>query len=173
MAQFQVTQGTQSNLANDPVGTNIYPISKIDIGAAGASVPFTGTFLGGTIDKGTIAQVGTVNSGTVDSVSQMPPNYWGTTVSNGTTTLGTIKPAVSGSAIFVTDLIISVGTLASNVVIGAGGTSTPFIGTLSFAANGGMVSNFRVPGSVTSGSALVYQQSVGIPLTITAQGFVR
>lgn len=54
-----------------------------------------------------------------------------------------------------------------------GGTSTPLVGTLSFAQYGGLTSNFRVPLSVTSGSALVYQQSVGCPLSITAQGFVR
>ncbi len=167
MSTFLVTQGTSTNLANDPVGTNVYPVSKIDIGAAGASVAFTGTFLGGTINQGT------VNAGTIDATSQFPPSPWQTTVTTGTNALGTIKAAVSGSAIFITDLIISVGTLASNVVIGMGGTSTPFIGTLSFAANGGMVSNFRVPGSITSGSALVYQQSAGISLSIYAAGFVR
>jgi hypothetical protein len=59
------------------------------------------------------------------------------------------------------------------VVIGAGGTSTPILGTLSFAQNGGMVSNFRMPLQVTSGSALVYQQSVGCSLSISAQGFVK
>ncbi len=171
MAQFQVTQGTQTNLANDPVGTNVFPISKIDIGAAGASVPFTGTL--GAVTNLAGGTVTNQLAGTIDAVSQMPPNYWSASVSTGTTTLGTIKAAVSGSAIFVTDMIISIGTLASSLVIGMGGTSTPFIGSLNFAANGGMVSNFRVPGSVTSGSALVYQQSVGIPLTITAQGFVR
>jgi hypothetical protein len=161
MSNIQVTQGTQTAIRSTAISANEYQHVIVNQGTT-ADSPFTGTFLGGTI-----------NTGTVDSVSQFPPNYFGTTVSTGTTTLGTIKPAVAGSAIFVTDLIISVGTLASNVVLGMGGTSTPLIGTLSFAANGGMVSNFRTPGSVTSGSALVYQQSAGIPLSITVNGFVR
>lgn len=171
MASLLITQGTQTNLANDVVGTNVYPYAKIDIGAAGASAPFTGTFKGGTINAGTV-NTGTINTGTVDAISQLPPNSWGTTITSGTSVLGTIKPAVSGSQIFVTDLIISVGT-ASNVVIGNGGTSTPMIGTLSFALNGGLVCNFRTPLSTSAGSALVYQQSANNTLSITASGFVR
>lgn len=180
MAQFQVTQGTQTNLANDPVGTNVYPISKIDIGGAGASSLFTGTLgaitnlAGGTITalaKGTVS-AGTINVGTIDTISQLPPNNWGTVVSTGTTALGTIKAAVSGSQIFVTDLIISVGS-ATTVVIGNGGTSTPLVGTLSLNQYGGIAMPFRIPLATTAGSALTYQQSVGCPMTITAQGFVR
>lgn len=182
---FQVTQGTQTQLANDLVGTTVYAISKIDIGPPGATVPFTGTFLGGTLNAGTTSiNGGTLNagtftvgggtlvSGTVDSVSQLPLNSWGTTISTAGSTLGTIKPLVSGSQIFITDIIISAGT-ATTLVIGNGGTSTPLIGTLSFAQNGGMVCNFRTPISTTVGSALVYQQSVANTLTITASGFVR
>ena len=172
-------------------GTEIQVV-KLDIGGGTAISDFGGTLPVvttvanltngtvrmsiGTVTTGTVQRlqdIGTLNLGTVDSVSQLPPNYFGTTVTSGTSTLGTIRAASAGSAIFVTDMIISVGTLASNVVIGMGGTSTPLIGTLSFAANGGMVSNFRVAGSVTSGSALVYQQSANIPLSITVNGFVR
>lgn len=135
------------------------------MGTIGVSNPFSGT-LTDNLNSGTL------NLGTVDSISQLPPNYFTTTVTSGTSTLGTVKAAVGGSAIFVTDLIISAGT-ATTLVIGMGGTSTPFIGTLSFATNGGMVTNFRVPGSVTSGSALVYQQSANNTLSITVTGFVR
>lgn len=178
-----VNQGTNTFVPGDSVGTTVYPVMKLDVGAAGASSAFTGTLgavtnlAGGTVTalaKGTISAgtIDVLSSGTVDSVSKFPPNPWGTTVSTGTTTLGTIKAAVAGSAIFVTDLIVSAGS-ATTVVIGMGGTSTPLIGTLSLAQYGGFVSNFRVPGSVTSGSALVYQQSVGCTLSVTATGFVR
>lgn len=185
MSNILVTQGTQTTIKTDTVGGADFPVVKLDVGAVGATSPFTGTLgavtnlAGGTItalSKGTISagtlNAGTVNTGTVDTISQFPPNPWGTTVTTGTTTLGTIKPLVVGSAIFVTDLIISAGTVTT-LVIGMGGTSTPLLGTLSFATNGGLVSNFRVPGSVTSGSALVYQQSVAGNLSITATGFVR
>ena len=188
MANILVTQGTQSALPVDTIGTVNYPIVKLDVGALGATSAFTGTLgavtnlAGGTITalaKGTVSagtvdvlKVGTINTGTADTVSQFPPNPWGTTITSGTSLLGTIKPAVAGSAIFVTDLIISAGTITT-LVIGMGGTSTPLIGTLSFGQYGGFVSNFRVPGSVTSGSALVYQQSANNTLSITATGFVR
>jgi hypothetical protein len=183
MSGINITQGTQNNIQTDLVGTTNYQIVKLDRGAAGASSLFTGTLdaltnlAGGTVGvvaKGTMS-AGTVDlmkAGTIDTISQFPPNPWGTTVSTGTTTLGTIKAAVAGSAIFVTDLIISAGS-ATTVVLGMGGTSTPFIGTLSLAQYGGLSTNFRTPGSVTSGSALVYQQSVGCPLSVTAIGFVR
>ncbi len=176
MSGVLITQGTATNIQTDLVGTTNYQIVKLDRGIAGASSLFTGTIDAVTnLAAGTVTALGkgTVATGTVDVVSQFPPNPWGTTVTTGTNTLGTIKPLVSGSAIFVTDLIISAGS-ATTLVIGMGGTSTPLIGTLSFAANGGLVSNFRTPGSVTSGSALVFQQSAAIsPLSITAIGFVR
>ena len=178
-----INQGTNTFLPGDSVGTVVYPVVKLDVGAAGASSAFTGTLgavtnlAGGTVSiltAGTVTALGkgTVSAGTVDTISQFPPNPWQVAVSTGTTTLGTIKAAVAGSAIFVTDLVVSAGS-ATTVVIGMGGTSTPFIGTLSLAQYGGLVSNFRVAGSVTSGSALVYQQSVACPLTVYAAGFVR
>jgi len=170
MAQFQVTQGTQTNLANDPVGTNVYPISKIDIGAAGVSSLFTGTL--GAITNLAGGTVSIITAGTVDTIGLINANAWATVVSTGTNTLGTIKAAVSGSQIFVTDITVSVGS-ASNVVVASGGTSTPVWGTLFFNANGGAISNFRSPLATTSGSALVYQQSVGGPMTIQAGGYVK
>jgi len=173
MANILVTAGTQTSVRTVTIAGNEYQQVVVNNGTASDN-PFTGTILAVTnLANGTIAALtkGTV-VGTVDAVSQFPPNPWQVTVSTGTTTLGTIKAAVAGSAIFVTDLIISAGS-ATNVVIGAGGTSTPLIGTLSFAQYGGMAYPFSVPGSVTAGSALVYQQSVGCTLTVYAAGFVR
>ena len=190
---IRINEGTQTPLQADVVGTINYPTFKLDVGAAGASALFANT-LGtvqnlnqgtitalakGTISVGTFAMTtgtlaaGTIFVGTMDSVSQLPPNSFGTTVSTGTNVLGTIKAAISGSQIFVTDLIVSVGS-ASNVEIASGGTSTPIVGTMYFNANGGIISNFRVPIATVAGSALVFKQSSAIsPLTITAQGFVR
>lgn len=164
-------------MATDTIGTVNYGIVKLDRGAAGASNLFTGTIdavtnlAGGTV--GVLAK-GTVSTGTVDVISQLPPNNWGTVVSTTAATLGTIKPAVSGSVIYMTYCVISAGS-ATTVVVASGGTSTPILGTLFFNSNGGIAGGpFTPPIQTVSGSALVYQQSVGTsPITITAGGWVR
>jgi hypothetical protein len=123
---------------------------------------------------GTVARVGTVqnvNFGTFDTFYRHPDRF-GTVVSTGTNTMGTIKAGIAGSAIYVTDLIISAGS-ATNVEIGNGGTSLPLIGTLHLAANGGAVMNFNTPINTSAGSDLVYKQSTAIsPLTITCNGYI-
>lgn len=131
------------------------------------------------ITQGTQTAIATDTTGTVeyqsvrvDVAGTLPAGVFGTVVSTGTTTLGTIKAAVSGSVIYVTDIVVSVGS-ATTLVIGNGGTNLPLLGTLSLGQYGGMVSNFNVPIYTSAGSALVYQQSVGCPLTITCQGYVR
>lgn len=135
---------------------------------------------GGTIDA--ITKVVNLETGTitrleggtvvVDAISFRNPDEFTATISSGTSDLGTIKPLVSGSAIYITDLIVSAGG-ATNVEIASGGTSTPIVGTLHFAENGGMVApNFKTPLRTASGSALVYKQSADGPLTITATGYV-
>ena len=188
MAILKINEGTGTPLQADLVGTVNYPTFKLDQGAAGAASLFTGTLgavtnlAGGTVTslvKGTISTgtfsmtTGTVAVGTVDSVSQLPPNSFGTTVNTGTNVLGTIRAAVAGSQIFVTDLIIAVGS-ATNVEIASGGTSTGIVGTMYFNANSGIVSNFRTPVFTAAGSALVFKQSAAIsPMSITVQGFVR
>ena len=168
MSGILITEGTSTNIAADTVGTTNYQKVKLDIGAAGASSLFTGTL-------GAITNLagGTITAGTMDTISQALPNNWQTTVTTGTSTLGTIKAPIAGSAIYVTDLIISVGAGTTDIVIGDGGTSTPLIGTSTFTAFGGLVSNFRVPLKTTAGSALVYKQSAGQTLSITAIGFVK
>lgn len=189
MAGVNINQGTQTNIATDAIGTVNYQIVKLDRGAAGASSLFTGTvdavtnLAGGTVSsvanlvKGTITRVegGTLNSvgGTVitDNFTFRHGDAFATVINVGTSVFGTIKPAVSGSCIYVTDLVVSVGT-ASNVVIASGGTSTPILGTLHLSTNGGAVMNFKTPIATASGSALVYKQSADGPLTITALGYV-
>ena len=185
-----INEGTQTGIATDAVGTLNYQIVKLNVGAAGADSLFTNTL--GTVqnlNKGTITRieggtigalaVGTITAGTltnlatgtVSTIGLIHADRWATVVSSGTSTLGTIKAAVSGSAIYITDITISAGT-ATNVVVASGGTSTPILGTLFFSTNGGMVGNFRNPLNTVSGSALVYKQSVDGALTITASGYV-
>lgn len=168
MSNVLINQGTELPIMTDTVGTLRYQVIKLDVGASGAAVPFVATtpITVGTLNKGTVV-------GTVDVVSQDAPGAFATTIASGTSTLGTIKAAVGGSVIYVTDLVVSVGTVASNVTIASGGTSTPMMAPLSFAANGGMVSNFSVPIRTASGSALVYKQSFDGVLSITASGFVK
>lgn len=149
----RMTVGTVTVLPDLPGGT-------IDSVTAIAGLP---DLPGGTVDV--------IAAGTVDTVGIVHADKWSAVESSGTSVLGTIKPAVSGSVIFVTDLVIS-ALAATDVEIGSGGTSTPILGTVSFAANGGMVSNFRTPLFTASGSALVYKQSADTGLTITANGYV-
>jgi len=196
-----VTQGTQTAVYTKlNAGTEIQVV-KLDIGAGTAIADFGGTInrvtdlLKGTVTSvGTLPGVGTLtnvgsltNVGTVKgidtvaavtTVNSIPAigarhaDAFATVVSTGTSTMGTIKAAVSGSAIYITDLVISAGS-ATNVEIASGGTSTPVIGTLHLAANGGAVMNFNTPASTASGSALVYKQSAAIsPLSISCWGFV-
>jgi len=115
---------------------------------------------------------GTLAAGTVSTVGLVHEDRFATVISTAASTLGTIKPLVSGSQIFVTDLIISAGA-PTNVEIGDGGTSTPILGTMHFAGSGGAVMNFRTPIATSAGSALVYKQSAATALTITASGYIN
>lgn len=186
-----INEGTQTFLKSTTSGTTQVSHVQVEGGTLGAvtvadipggtidSLTALPDLPGGTLDSltalpdlpgGTVDLVTNVAFGTIDRFYRHPDEF-ATTVSSGTSTLGTIKAAVSGSVIYVTDLTVSAGS-ATNVEIASGGTSTPIMGTLHFSANGGAVMNFEVPIRTASGSALVYKQSVDGPLTITAQGYV-
>lgn len=170
-----INEGTQTNLkSTTDTGEEISHV-RVDGGTTTVTTINTMGTLGSASSIGQVHNAGTVQIlkfGTVDTFYRHPDEF-ATTVSTGTNVMGTIKPAVSGSAIYITDIIVSVGS-ATNVEIASGGTSTPIIGTLHFAANGGMANpNFKVYPRTASGSALVYKQSAAIsPLTITCNGFV-
>lgn len=188
MAQitFQVTQGTSTQLANDQVGTTVYPISKIDVGNTGSSVPWQGSVVIssgslvqtiGTINTGTMVNnggtVGVLQLGTVDAVSALPLNNWATTINVAGTAFGTLKSGIGGSAIYITDLVINNAVVAGTMALYNGATSSVVGGTWSFNINGGLVSNFRTPLFGATGSAICYQQVGTAALSITATGFVR
>lgn len=178
-----ITQGTQSVIRTDLINGTETQVIRLDIGSGTSASNFGGTISRVTdLLKGTITSVGSItNIGTVkgiDAITSVPAvgarhaDAFQTVVSTGTLTLGTIKGAVSGSSIYITDLIVSAGS-ATNVEIASGGTSTPIMGTLYFAANGGAVMNFKTPLFTASGSALVYKQSSAIsPLSLTVAGYV-
>ena len=166
-----INEGTQTTLKSTTDGSDEISHVRTDGGTVGVVSNLTsgtvrvsvGTVVGGTI--------GNLNFGTVDTFYRHPDAF-STTVSTGTNVLGTIKAAVSGSVIYVTDLVVSAGS-ATNVEIASGGTSTPILGTMHLAANGGAVMNFNTPIKTTSGSALVYKQSTAVsPLSITCTGYV-
>jgi hypothetical protein len=151
--------GTVTSLANMVKGT----VTRVEGGTIGnLSTGTINAIASGTITAGTVA---------VDKYSYHFADAFGTTIQVSVNTLGTIKAAVAGSAIYITDIVISVGT-ATNLVIGDGVVSKPVIGTLYLNTNGGMVGNFVNYPHTSAGSALVYQQSVAGPLTITCNGYV-
>lgn len=191
-----VNEGTQTTVhAVANAGTQI-PIVKLDVGSGTAAADFGGTITAvnnlangtvrisvGTLTTGTLQNLvsgtinalaaGTITNGTVLTIGQRHADEFATVVSTGTNVLGTIRAAVSGSAIYVTGIVISVGS-ASNVVIGNGGTSLPLLGTLFFNANGGIAyTPINPPLRTTAGSALVYQQSAAISsMSIAVQGYI-
>ena len=179
-----ITEGTQSTIKTTDSGGHIQHVRE-DGGTIGIVSNLTngtvrvgvGTITTGTLQNlvsGTINAIaaGTITNGTVITQGLRHADEFATVVSTGTNVLGTIRAAVAGSAIYVTDLVVSAGS-ATNVEIASGGTSTRVLGTLYLNANGGAVMNFTTPIRTASGSALVYKQSAAIsPLSISVQGYI-
>jgi len=170
-----ITQGTQTNIKTTTDSGAEIQHTRVDGGTVGVLSSVSNLVKGtitalaaGTITGGTLQNL---NFGTVDTYYRHPDRF-ATVVSSGTNTMGTVKAGIAGSAIYVTDLIVSAGS-ATNVEIGNGGTNLPLIGTLHLSANGGAVMNFTTPISTSAGSALVYKQSTAVsPLSITCLGYV-
>lgn len=182
LASGTITGGTLNNLVSGTV--NALASGTITGGTLQNLVSGTiNALASGTITGGTLQNLvsGTINSGTVvnnggtviaDNIQFRHADEFATVISTGTSDFGTIKAAVAGSVIYITDVIVSAGT-ATNVVIASGGTSTPIVGTLHFASNGGIAApSFKVYPRTVSGSALVYKQSTNGPLTLTVNGYV-
>lgn len=185
-----INEGTQTFIAVDAVGTVDYQVIKVDQGAAGVSSPFTGTVKAitniaggsisvttGTLAGGTLTALGagTITNGTTTPLGIFHPAEFATVVSGTGTTTGTVKAAVSGSVIYVTGVVISAGTGTANVGLSSGTpTSNNVLGTMVFAANGGLaLTPIDPPLRTTSGSALVWSQAGTSNVTITAVGFVK
>lgn len=170
-----INEGTQTPVYSIENAGTAVGIFKLDVGAGSALADFGGTIRDvANLTKGTITALasGTITNGTVSVLGLRHPDEFATIVSSGTSDLGTIKAGVSGSVIYVTSLVASVGS-ASNLVVASGGTSTPIGGTWFFNANGGIAAQFDPPIRTASGSSLVFKQSSAIsPMSITCTGYV-
>ncbi len=179
-----VNVGTSLVMASDDISSVHHPRVKISVGADGVAADWTGsiTAVAEVHTAGTVTELPDLPGGTVDSIvlgsidtlaiGRRHADEFATAVASGTVVLGTIKPAVSGSQIFVTNLVVSVQA-ASNVEIASGGTSTRIAGTFFFAGSGGaVIGPLDPPIRTVAGSALVYKQSVDTGLSITAVGYV-
>lgn len=173
LASGTITGGTLQNIVGGTIG-EITTVSNLTNGTTRISF---GTITTGTLQNlvsGTVNALasGTITAGTVLTYGNRHADEFATVITSGTSTLGTIKAAVSGSAIYVTGLIISVQA-PSNVEIASGGTSTLITGSFFFAGSGGAaLLPLDPPLRTASGSALVYKQSANTGLSITAIGYV-
>lgn len=168
-----VVSGTITALASGTITGGTLQAGTVTVGAA---LPAGLNNIGdmdiatGTVTR--VSNIGTLENGTVLTLGIRHPDEFATVVTSGTSTLGTIRAASVGSAIYVTGIVISVQA-ASNVVVASGGTSTPILGTLFFAGSGGVAAMpFDPPIRTASGSALVYQQSANTGMSITCTGYV-
>ena len=148
------------------------------------SSAFTGTLgavtnlAAGTLTRltaGTLTALGagTITAGTVLPIGLRHGDEFATVVSGTGTATGTVRAAVSGSAIYVTSVVIAAGTNDTNIGLSSGTpTSNNVVGTLSFLGGGGLAHNFDPPVRTTSGSALVWSQSGTSNVNITATGYI-
>ncbi len=159
-----VNTGTALTMASDDISNVHYPRVKIAVGPDNTAADWAGT----------IGTVSILTAGTVDTVGLRHADAFGSRAETASGTGGAnIHGAVSGSQIFVTDLVISVGTTAMQVSLHPGGTAnTAVFGPYTFAANGGIVSNFRTPRAVTSGSALVFTTNADGTVTVEVDGYI-
>src|SRR3990167_6758959 len=169
---ISVNTGTAATIRTDDVGGVQYPVVKIDVGADGASSAFTGTLgavtnlAAGTLTRltaGTLTAlgIGTISVGTVLNIGLRHGDEFATVVTGTGTATGTIRAAVTGSAIYVTGVVISAGTATTNIGLSSGTpTSNNVLGTIVFAANGGLaLTPIDPPLRNASGSALVWSQA--------------
>jgi hypothetical protein len=185
VAAVKVNEGTQTTLQTIAVGGTETPVVRLDVGNGASGALFTGTLT--NLGKGTITKVeggtlgalavGTITAGTVDAltIGLRHGDEFATVVTGTGTATGTVKAAVSGSAIYVTGLVISAGTAADTRVGLSSGTGTlnNVLGTLCFGSNGGLCAMpINPPLRTTSGSALVWSQAGTSNVTITAVGYV-
>lgn len=111
MANINVTPGTGTTVAGDTVGGILYQNVKLDVGAAGVSVPFTNTL--GTVQN--------LNAGTVTVVSNLTNGsaniLTGTIQSSGTTTgVGVVTNLTNGSVNLLTGTVTSVTNVAGGTI---------------------------------------------------------
>lgn len=141
--------------------------------AGGTLTRLTGGTVTNVASGSVVITVGTITNGTILPFGILHGDEFATVVSGTGTATGTIKAAVSGSAIYVTGIVISAGTATTNIVVGSGTPTIPRLGTLTFGANGGIaLTPLNPPIRTVAGSALVWQQNGTSNVSITAVGYV-
>ena len=151
----------------DLVAAEVVSITNL---AAGTITRVEGGTIGNLASGSVVVTAGTITAGTVDSVQLPHSDNFGSIVAIAGTATGTIYPAVSGSAIYITDLIVA-SEGAGTVVIGDG-TPTVKRAEFKFGAQGNaVVSGMSTPIKTTAGSALVFSTGGGT-VVVTANGYI-
>lgn len=181
MSNVLITQGTEIPVATDTVGTLRYQIVKLDVGAGGASSPFTGTIgeitnlAGGTVtrvNQGSITvTTGTINAGTVRHDGRPARNIltYGTTFSGTAAAYGTLVGSTvvgAGTSTWVENIsIVNSGTTVITAMVGFGtalnGTSSLVKGR--FGTTGGIEKPFidAVNAGMTNQDLVCYIDGAG------------
>lgn len=140
MASLSINEGTQTQIAVNTVSGTQFQIIKLDLGAAGVSDPFTGTWKGGTVNAGTVqlSMTPVVVGTSLNVVGTAGAGLWGTVVAaSGAGTkqyvAGVDIVCVSGTGVEVAVTNIGVGGST-----GAGVLARGFFGT-----TGGISKNFN------------------------------
>ena len=149
MGVIGLNQGTETFVAVDTVGTVQYQTVKLDMGAAGATSPFTGT----------ISEVTKISGGTLKVDGRVARNIlsYGTTFGGAVAGYGTIVAAASigaGTSLWVNDLSIinskGAGTLTALVGFGTALNGSSVLVKGDFGPQGGIQKSYSLP--VNAGS---------------------
>lgn len=162
-----IVGGTQDTLGTVDLLKN-GTLSVVKAGTIG----LVGTVPGiGVLADGTIKKITNLAGGTVEAVNMPHSDDFGAVGTLGGTATGTIKALVSGSAIIVTDLMIS-SEGAATVIIGDG-TPTSRLAEIFFPSGANTpITGLLTPIKTTSGSALVYSTGGGTA-AVTATGYIN
>ena len=182
-----INAGTQISIANDSVGGTMYQTVKLDMGAPGASNPFSGTIpaisnlAGGTISSDTIIGGTLQQLNNLGTLPNLPGGSIAVTsipnITNGTMNLiGTVNaigtfPNLPGGTLNAGTVQVSGGTLGilTNGTLSSSGTSTG-VGVLSMLSAGtiSMINAGTITSSgTTTGVGVLSMLSAG---TITSVG---
>lgn len=137
-----INQGTQTNVPVDTIGTVNYPIVKLDVGALGASSPFTTT-------------------------PTLPGTSYGTVGTTGGAVFGTlVPPAGAGTKVYIqgASIVVTSGTVDCAIVIGtfAGPNGAGVVERGQFSAGGGIAQQYNpILITGTNGTVTYYMGGAG------------
>ena len=179
MSVVGVNEGTSKYIHVDSVGTEVYNVTKIDMGAVGTTNLFAGTISELTnLTKGTITKLegGTVSVNMLSGTMNLGTVSGNVGVSSGTlTTLPNIPGGTIGVVTSVTNIasgtLLSSGTVTGVGVVSAltNGTIVVSVGTITHGTidagtvrtDGRTVQNLLSYGTQVAGTAAAYGTLVG------------